>query len=645
MLFLNHKKLTLKPQQFLGKGGEAEVYRLNRQQAVKLFKSPDHADYRGQVQEQQAARNRIAVHQQKLPLFPGNLPERVVVPMDWVRDDRQQIVGYTMRLLTGVEPLLRFCDRNFRQSIPHQRVVQIFQDLHDTVSKLHFAGVVIGDFNDLNVLVRGTEAFLIDADSFQFEPFTCGMFTARFVDPLLCDPQANQPLLQRPHTEQSDWYAFTVMLMQSLLFVDPFGGVYKPKDASQRVPQAARSLHRITVFHPEVKYPKPALPYDRLPDELLHYFQSVFERDQRGEFPRSLLDNLHWTTCSTCGTEHARSHCPVCAQSQPGAVVSVTIVRGQVTATRVLQTEGLIQFATVAAGQLQWVLWRQGQFQREDGSIITTGDLQPNLRWRIQGDKTLIGQAGQVMMLQSGQVVQRLAVDSYGAIAQFEALPAHTRSTQSLSSGASEVAATWLQQGQLLRMSSLGSVVMGTVLPERTQIWCGSTFGFGFYQAGDLTVAFVFDLDRPGLNDRVQLPTWRGQLIAANCAFSSDYGWLFLLTQTQGQLQRHCMVIRRDGQVIGSAIAIDSTQPDHWLMQVGQSAIAQDPCPFCPVAHFLLIATDDGIIRIEVHNGQLIQTRTFPDTEPFVDASTQLLPAPDGLYAVRAHDVQHLKMS
>ena len=112
-------------------------------------------------------------------------------------------------------------------------------------------------------------AYLIDADSFQFGPFLCRVFTARFVDPLLCVPDATQLLLHQPHTAASDGYAYTVMLMQCLLFVGPYGGVYRPKDPAHRVPHEARPLHRMTIFHPEVQYPKPAIPYGTLPDELL----------------------------------------------------------------------------------------------------------------------------------------------------------------------------------------------------------------------------------------------------------------------------------------------------------------------------------------------------------------------------------------
>ena len=339
---INGKTIRLNPRRLIGQGGEAEVYDIGKNRVAKVFKPPNHPDYKTCSQAQAQAEQRLQTHQKKLPSFPTHLPDRVIAPIDLAYDDRQQIIGYTMPKLTQVEPLLKYGDRTFRQGIDHQQVVRIFQDLHDTLSKLHFAGIIIGDFNDLNILVRDHQAYLIDADSWQFGSFLCAMFTAKFVDPTLCDRQASQPMLIKPHSEQSDWYAFALMLFQSLLFVDPFGGLYKPKDPSQKVPQAARSLHGITVFHPDVKYPKPALCYRYLPDELLHQFQQIFGGDRREEFPRALLDQLHWQTCPSCGTNHARPTCPDCTPSQPGQVVSVTVVQGQVTATRVLETRGII---------------------------------------------------------------------------------------------------------------------------------------------------------------------------------------------------------------------------------------------------------------------------------------------------------------
>ena len=154
-VFVHGKRLRLKPQQAIGKGGEADVFTIGNGQVLKLFKPASHPDYAGQPHEQQQAEARLAEHQAKLPAFPSHVPGRVVRP-ELLAMDRsgQTILGYTMRFLHGATVLMRYAERSFRQAgVSHATVVALFRDLHQTLWALHRAGVVIGDFNDLNVLV------------------------------------------------------------------------------------------------------------------------------------------------------------------------------------------------------------------------------------------------------------------------------------------------------------------------------------------------------------------------------------------------------------------------------------------------------------------------------------------------------------
>jgi len=672
-VYIDTHKVKLKPQNSIGKGGEAEVFRWKNDRAIKLFKPPTHPDYAGLPQEQQAAEHRLRTYQQKLRQFPQDLPSTVVMPEALVTDrSGQQILGYAMPLVKGSTVLLRYSDRPFRQTIATQTVVSLFESLHQTVEQLHQKEVVIGDFNDLNILVKGGGngtpgiPYLIDADSFQFRQFLCGMFTVRFVDPLLCDPQAKQPLLQQPHTPLSDWYAFTVMLMQCLLFVDPYGGIYRPKDPTQQIPATARSLHRITIFHPEVRYPKPALRYDRLPDDLLHHFHQVFEQDWRGIFPRVLLSQLHWTTCKTCGIEHARSQCPQCSAGQvmplaasgtltatvtaTATITTPTIVRGNIILTQVFQTSGVILYATAqftgsqtsskttSKTAISWIYWHQGHFYQGSNTSNTSGetssllegDLTPDLHWGSQGQHPWIAQGDQVVLWQPQQ---RFSVDRYRDRPQFASNASHCY---------------WIEQGQLRRDETIvsptgtqirGSAIIGDVLAGQTQFWVGEQFGFGFYQAGHLHRAFVFDAHRLALKDSVPLPRWPGELVHATCTFSPQFAWLFLTVQHQGQIQLLCHVITPTGAIV--ATAESATTP--WLTQL-QSSSRSDRCLYCAINHFLLAATDQGIIKIEIQQTDLVQTQIFAETEPFVDSSCQLIPHPDGLWVIQSNAITLLKL-
>ncbi|MDX2270577.1 MAG: hypothetical protein NW237_01325 [Cyanobacteriota bacterium] len=623
-LYLNGKKISLKPSQLIGQGGEAEVYRLGQGQVLKLFKQPDHPDYQASVIEQKSAEYRLQEHQQKLRRFPTHLPTQVITPNAFVTDSSgQTILGYVMPLLHPTEGLFRYAERSFRHQmgIPHSLMLEILQDLHQTVHQLHAAHVVIGDFNDMNVLVKGKQAYLIDADSFQFDSFVCGLYTHKFVDPLLCDPQATSLILQQQHSQLSDWYAFTIMVMQSLLYVDPYGGVYKPATGSPAIPHQQRPLHRITIFHPQVKYPKPALPYERLPDELLNYFHQVFQKDYRGLFPLALLQNLKWQTCPTCQTEHARHCCPHCVL--PGSIAQVIRVKGRVIATQVTQTTGLIVAAAVHQDQLQWLSYQSGKFQREDGSVVLLSEqripahfyLQPKQTWIVQ-DQLAIG-----LSLQRDPL--RLSIDS----ATFQpGLAVNTHHHY------------WIDQGKLWRDEPLlhgqfGSFYIGDVLAQQTQIWVGSHFGFGFYQAADLQCAFLFDVERRGINDQIKIPRIVGKLLEMGCYFSPTHCWFLVAHATQGKVLHQAFLINQKGSLLAMAEA--EKGDGSWLGSLG-GKVANGA--------MLFVAIDEGIVRVEPDQTYLRVTQTFSDTEPFVQQDCSLLACSQGLYVVQAQHIQLLKM-
>lgn len=617
-VYVGGKRVRLDPTASIGKGGEADVYKIDSGTALKLFKSPDHPDYEGLPHEQAAARERIATHQRKLRDFPRNLPPRVITPIDLATDRTGgMILGYTMPFRPG-EVLLRYSDPEFRKTVPPRLVVSVFIDLHATVDGMHRVSVVIGDFNDLNVLVSGAEANIIDADSTQFGPYFCKVFTARFVDPLRCDPKGDSPILNKPHTADSDWYAFTVMLFQSLLLISPFGGVYRPKNPANRIPHDARPLHRISVFHSDVKYPKAAVPFGRLPDDLLQSFHRMFEKDERGIFPLPLLQALRWTTCTACHTEHARAICPECAEAAPAAVKEVTQVRGQVTATRIFQTIGTILHATIHQGKLLWLYHENETIKREDGTTVLDGDVDPLMRFRIRGNSTLIAKAGQLATLTPGQTPERNNVDSFGSLPVFDANENHTY---------------WLADGRLQRTDAIGPKYMGDVLRGQTLFWVGNAFGFGFYRAGELSVAFVFDAEARGINDTVRLPKLRGQLIDSTCVFGKDLCWFFVATQESGKTIHQCFVIKRDGSIEAHS---QTDQGDaSWL------GTLRGKCAF---GDTLFSTTDDGLVRVKPEQGSIQQIATFPDTEPFVNTNQHLFPGREGIYVVGHNQIRILKI-
>lgn len=612
------KGKLIKNQKFISKGGEAEVFDIGQGLALKIFKPPDHPDYDLSPPEQKAAGIRIAEHQQKLPNFPKNLPGRIIAPQDLAIDKAwKNIVGYVMQYLSGAETMLRYGEAGFRKKVSGDLIIRIFEDLHKTVALLHDSAVIIGDFNDLNVLVKDAKAHLIDTDSFQFGKFLTRGFTEKFVDPLLCEKKA--PLqLAYPHTKNSDWYAFAAMLLQTLLAVEPYGGIYKPKKSVSRLPHNARIFQRITIFHPEVMYPKPAIHYQMLPDDLLHQFHLVFEKDWRGIFPEKMINAARWTKCAACGTEHARPVCPNCKTAHSSIVKQTIVVRGKVTANTIFKTRGNIVFAAVQKGKLLWLYHENGRFRREDGLIAAEGDLDPNLRFRIQGDKTLIGKNNSLAIFTSLKKPEIITPDVFKNIPAFDA-------------NANDI--FWLQNGRILKKSRWGDEYLGQAVADQTIFWTGEKFGFGWYEASRLREGFIFDLNSNRVNDNVKIPIPKGEAVDSTAVISSERIWFFLAVSTGGKILHYGWVIRPDGTIEGEAFA--ERGDGSWLSKIRGK---------CAIGKFLLAATDEGIVRLEADLGKIVKTKEFPDTEPFVSAESHLFPGKDGLYAADDKEIKLLKL-
>jgi serine/threonine protein kinase len=610
---INGKKIRIDPNKTLGKGGEADVYDIGGL-ALKVFKQPDHPDLSGNPLLQAAAQARIDEHQTKLAKFPKNLPAKVNAPIDLAYDTKGKIIGYVSNMIGGAEVLFSFTQPKFRAGVEGSTILDILSDLHETVVGVHNANVVIGDFNDLNILVTSNDyAHIIDADSMQYGNFKCSVYTARFVDPLNCDQKANELRLIKEHSKSSDWYAFAVMVMQCFLCIDPFGGIYKPKDPKKNVPHPVRSLHHISVFNPEVKYPKAAIPFGVLPDDLLHHLQKTFDTNKRLAFPGALLKSMRWTKCTTCSKEHARPICPNCSTVSPVAVKQTIVVRGQVTATRIFQTTGTIIAADYQNGHLRWLYHENQAYYRDGGKKVIDGKLDnTTIRYRIQGDNTLLGKGDTVV-----------SMNDKGLVDKFNVSVANNRPIFDTNSNN----VFWVQNGQLMKNEDLNPVI-GSVLEGQTHIWVGSSFGFGMYRAGQLCVAFTFSADGHGINDTVKLPKISGKLVNARCTFAKDRCWLFTTSQEGPDLINRCTLIRADGTIEAT---LESAHGDgSWLGQI-RGGVA--------VGGFLLMPTDEGVVRVEANQGTLAVIKRFPDTEQFIDTNSQLFAATDGLYVVNGNDI------
>ena len=608
-IILDGKRVPLDPTKIIGSGGEADVYDIGNGKVLKYFKTPDHNDFAGMPDAQLAAKVRINEHQQKLPAFPKKLPPQVIVPRDFAfSQSGKKILGYSMDFLSGAEALLKYGERSFREGvIPDNQVVSIFQNLHETVNGIHNKQVVIGDFNDLNVLVRKEKAFIVDADSMQFSGFLSSVFTEKFLDPL--HTKANQFVLAKPHNELSDWYAYAVMLMQALLFVEPYGGVFKPKNSADRIPKSLRRAKRVTVFHPDVRYPKPARAMATLPDELLSYFQEVFVSDKREVFPHQLLQRIRFGADGNLKATLEPSY--------PEEVIKETHTRS-VSATRIFSISGKILTATIQDGELRYLYHKDGTFFRENDVYVTKGELDPSFRYRVSGKTSVLAKGPRAILL-SKQGEKLLSTD---AIQNFSLLDANSDEVFYISNG---------QLRKTVKRLTDYSEHIGNVLSNQTLFWVGEKLGFGFYRAGQMSRYFVFQPGKRGINDSVKLPPVRGQIIDSTTVFSDERIWFFLAITEGGKALHKCFVL----DAVGTLLASFGSEPGSgdWLGTIRGHVAVSD---------FLLSPTDDGIVRVRASKSSSGVDKEFPETARFVHSGHQLLAGKSGLIVVKSDSIWNL---
>ncbi len=566
-VWIDGARVQLAPQALLGQGGEAEVYDLGDGRVIKWWKPADHPDFAGSPEAQAAAAHRLAERPAKLRALPGNLPVAVAVPCGFALAGRRsaEVVGCLLPKVTG-EPLHSYGEPRWRRDHPIDGadLVAALLALHDAIDHLHRAGVVIGDCNDLNVLVDGRRVHLIDVDSYQFGGYACPMFSERFVDPRLCD-QALAPVA--PHDPASDWFAFAVMAFRSLFGVSPWGGV------TRRCSGAARVVQRISVYASDVTYPRAARPLAIVPDELHDAFRAIFERDHRGRFPRALLERLRLRRCDACGDEHGRLRCPSC----------------QTTA---------IQPPAIVHGRLRWHAIAPGDITLASYEVTRLGPPPPT----------------------------ELAIPAPG-------MPRGLRGSKPDPwSSVTSTTPVWLDGAALLRATRLGPERIGNVLAGLTRVWVGHRLGVGFYRAGGYAVGFVFRPERGVLDDRVALPPIRGQLVAAHATIGDDRAWLWLTLADAGRLTTTCVVIGADASVLAAAPLPDAP----WLSGITGA---------CAAGPHLFVPTDDGVARIELVQGAVVQTRTFAETAPLVAAGDRLALHPTGLDAIRQNDAIRMHLT
>lgn len=624
-LILSNGKPLVLPTTVLDEGGEAYVYKLDRTRLAKIYKLPDDISYTslppqiGQEASLNAAQ-RIRIHQDKLKKIPQINSQTILTPQELIFDEKGMIRGYVTKLIDNPLNWKQFINpANRKGNLQNDMVTKMLLELYDGVQLLHDKEIVLGDFNDSNFLIKDNHVWFIDVDSFQFDKFQTETYTQTFVDPMICEKSAygNFLVKTKPYSKASDYYSYSVFMMQSLLLTHPYTGQINYKDPKLKVDNALRPLFRESIFdkkkltyRDDVRLPKylNEITPKILPNDLSQYLWEVFVNDNRLKLDRRVLEVLVWKTCSTCGTYHARTQCPSCTTVVAAPAISFTKINGVVTATILFDSGHSILMSQVQNGNLMYLYSKDSHIYREGGKLVMPGTIDSTMKIAICGFQTIIAKDRQIAVLEPNQkpILKTTSV--------FAGYPIFASNSKNY---------FWIEDGEIRRnhpskIDESRYISLGSVLQDKTLMWVGEEFGFGLFGNKSLYQLFTFDLEKKAFNDSVPI-VLKGTIVDASASFTDELCWFFVQTKDDaGQSHRNVYVIDRYGKLLAQR----EDNSLHWLRSVRGKFPLGDKC---------FTNTEDGIYKLGFDQGMVVELQYFPDTEPWGDDFGRIHVMNDGI--------------
>jgi serine/threonine protein kinase len=613
------QRIQLDEKNSLGTGGEATVI-LYDKLAFKLYHTPSNEKT------------------EKLKDFLKllvKLPDNVAFPIDLVYDStsKTKVIGFTMPVAKKCKEVINLSNKKYRtqEQVTTNEIIKVFSHMKTTLDDIHSSRLVVGDFNDLNILFN--DKFLsifIDVDSYQFGKYPCAVGTDQFIDPNLYGID----LSKKPYfTKETDWYSFAVMLFKCLLYAHPYGGVHKTFQSL-----FDRAEHKITVFEKDVIYPKIAINPDTLSDEILDYFHKIFKEGKRLNLPINLLTNLddQFIQCQKCNTHfyRGRVQCPNCFKGvvKPVVDISQILVTKQIDDDKCIieilfATEGNIIFSKVLADQRIIIIeYISGQTNlhiidnNKKYSLKLWNGHSRNTKFDFFKNYLVVSFENELMIFDVSQ--NKLQPITKTTTMMFDGIPVFACSETKLYRLTESV----LSACEILNKNLVENICTQT-LENQTWFDIGyNDFGLGFFRIFDKYHHFIFS--HKGRFE-INLPKKNGKIIETFVETSKIFTVLFLQkTLDKGRTYSHYHIIDDEGNILESKT--EESISSELLKNLSGKIL---------VGTTIIHSSDAGIVLEK--NQQLTLKK---ETASYVSSNDKLSMYKDGILAFSEQQVAFLRL-
>lgn len=559
----------------------------------------------------------------KLKAYPTTIPPNVIGPVALVAEKAKgstEPCGFLMRSVIGHDPIFHYSELGFSEHIPLAEIFKVVGSGTALLASIHAAGMLIGDLNDLGLLVAPAtrDVVAIDADSMQFTGHPCSVWSPDFLDPAVHWSNGT-PVF----TIANDYWSWAVLAFQTLFRMRPYGGTHPTLGPT------ARQKQKHSILRDDVVFPKTlARPWGIVSDDLVAYFRDTFEGTRREILPISFVNPNHVITCADCNHDHANPKvCPYCqaVRATPVVVVSGTVGGCQM----FVRFEGEVFTATMQRDVLAYV-YRDpttGAIFREDGTrLLDTLDDKTHPRFAIMGKNTALA----TLDVSSGGMVRvlgpkrRLMTDTF---------PTGTFWNRRTPVVAADTDHVWsVMPGDLL--ADFTKSVSRTAATNATWIAvAGNGQGIAVTHAYPVTKTYLFTVDG---QVPVDIPGIDGELVALHADASDTHVVIARAERVKRQIVHRAWLIRRaDGIVVASLEEVAANAD--LLPDIHSITVFRDR---------VMTASTKGLAILRIENGKLVLHRTLPATSEYAPPGATLLVNPQGhIFVVRPNRIIELRFS
>lgn len=194
-------------------GGEGTVYKMDATSdyVAKIY-------HKGKLDKRKASKINIL-------MTKGNTSDRICMPVEMLYNEKKEFVGYTMKLVSGrsLDGTIFKGEKGFNRFFENwdrNDLIDFCINLLSTINTIHKQGMLIGDINGANILVKTPQDFcIIDTDSFQVYGFPCPVGKEEFTAPEIQGKAYNSFL----RTLGNENFAVATLLFKILMFgVHPY---------------------------------------------------------------------------------------------------------------------------------------------------------------------------------------------------------------------------------------------------------------------------------------------------------------------------------------------------------------------------------------------------------------------------------------